>query len=175
MSGHFHSVSVHFARFYCNNSSEKCRIFTFKFCCCRHDKIQCDHMIALDLLILPLCHTKIRDCQPYYSIINTYNLFTVFLTILLVHSLLLLICMSWTIKWFFVLHFFSEISSNGCRPTVTAGVSWWSATVGGCRVQESPVEGLSWLRETNSQWEGIPISNGPRKNWMFELYALAMT
>jgi len=26
-----------------------------------------------------------------------------------------------------------------------------------------PVEGLSRLQETNSQWEGIPISNGPRK------------
>jgi len=171
MSGHFHSVSVHFARFYCNNSSEKCRIFTFKFCCCRHDKIQCDHMIALDLLILQYKNLWLSALL----LINTYNLFTVFLTILLVHSLLLLICMSWTIKWFFVLHFFSETSSNGCRPTFTAGVSWWSATVEGCRVQESPVEGLSWLRETHSQWEGIPIGNGPRKNWMFELYALAMT
>jgi len=26
------------------------------------------------------------------------------------------------------------------------------------------VEGLNRLQETNSQWEGIPISNGPRKN-----------
>jgi len=38
--------------------------------------------------------------------------------------------------------FVGEISSSGCRPPVTAGVSWWSATVGGCWVQQSPVEGL---------------------------------
>jgi len=40
--------------------------------------------------------------------------------------------------------------------------------VGGCRVLQSPVEGLSRLQETNSQWEGIPVSNGPRKKWIFE-------
>ena len=67
-----------------------------------------------------------------------------------------------------VLRFFGEISSNGCRPPVTAAVSWQSATVGGCRVQQSPVEELNRLRETNSQWEEIPISNGPRKKWIFE-------
>jgi len=27
---------------------------------------------------------------------------------------------------------------------------------------------LNWLREANSQWEGIPISNGPRKKWIFK-------
>ena len=59
-----------------------------------------------------------------------------------------------------VVRFFGEISSNGCRPPVTAGVSWWSATVGGCRVHQSPMQGLSRLRETNSQWEGVPIGNG---------------
>jgi len=31
-------------------------------------------------------------------------------------------------------------------------------------VLQSRVEELSRLQETNSQWEGIPISNGPRKN-----------
>jgi len=36
--------------------------------------------------------------------------------------------------------------------------------IGGCRVLQSPVEGLSRLQETNSQWEGVPIGNGPRKN-----------
>jgi len=40
--------------------------------------------------------------------------------------------------------------------------------VGGCRVLQSPVEGLSRLQETNSQWEGISISNGPRKKWIFK-------
>jgi len=35
---------------------------------------------------------------------------------------------------------------------------------GGCRVLQSLVEGLSRLQEMNSQWEGIPIGNGPRKN-----------
>ena len=36
------------------------------------------------------------------------------------------------------------------------------------RVQQSPVEGLSRLREMSSQWNGIPIGNGPRKKWIFE-------
>jgi len=47
-------------------------------------------------------------------------------------------------------------------------LSWLSATVGRCRVQQSPVEGLSRLQETNSQLKGVPIGNGPRKKWMFE-------
>jgi len=65
------------------------------------------------------------------------------------------------------LRFFGEISSNGCRPPVTAGVSWRSATVGGCRVQHSPVEGLSRLRETNSQWE-FQSEMVQGKKWTFE-------
>jgi len=76
-----------------------------------------------------------------------------------------------------VLRFFGAMSSNGCRPPVTVGVSWWSATVAGCWVLQSLVEGLSRLRETNSQWEGIPIGNGPRKKnniWRHQ-YELAMT
>jgi len=36
--------------------------------------------------------------------------------------------------------------------------------VEGCGVLQSPVEGLSRLQETNSQWEGVPIGNGLRKN-----------
>jgi len=40
--------------------------------------------------------------------------------------------------------------------------------VGGCWVLQSRVEGLSRLQETNSQWEEVPISNGPRKKWIFE-------
>jgi len=36
--------------------------------------------------------------------------------------------------------------------------------IGGCRTQQTPVKGLNRLREANSQWEGIPIGNGPRKN-----------
>ena len=67
-----------------------------------------------------------------------------------------------------VLRFFGEISSNGCRPPVTARVSWWWATVGGCWVQQSPVETLSRLQKTNSQGKGVLIGNGPRKKWMFE-------
>ena len=64
--------------------------------------------------------------------------------------------------------FFGEMSSNECRPPVNAGVSWWSAMAGGCRVQQSPVERLSGLQKTNSQGEGVPVGNGPRKKWMFE-------
>ena len=67
-----------------------------------------------------------------------------------------------------LLRFFGEISSNGCRPPVTARVSWWWATVGGCWVQQSPVETLSRLQKTNSQGKGVLIGNGPRKKWMFE-------
>ena len=52
------------------------------------------------------------------------------------------------------------------RPPVTAG--WWSATIGGCRAQQTPMEWLNRLREANSQWEVIPIGNGPRKKWIFE-------
>ena len=64
--------------------------------------------------------------------------------------------------------FFCEISSNGCGPPVTAGVSWWSAMIGGCRAQQTSMERLNRLREANSQWEGIPINNGPRKKWIFK-------
>jgi len=59
---------------------------------------------------------------------------------------------------------FSAMSSNGWRPPVTAGMSWSSATIGGCRAQQTPIEGLNRLREANRQWKGIPIGNGPRKN-----------
>ena len=31
--------------------------------------------------------------------------------------------------------FFGEVSSNGCRPPVTARVSWWSAMIGGCQAK----------------------------------------
>ena len=67
--------------------------------------------------------------------------------------------------------FFGEVSSNGCRPPVTAGVSWWSAMIGGCRAQQSEQTSMEWLnrlREANSQWEGNPVGNGPRKEWIFK-------
>ena len=67
--------------------------------------------------------------------------------------------------------FFGEVSSNGCRPPVTAGVSWWSAMIGGCRAQQSEQTSMEWLnrlREANSQWKGNPVGNGPRKEWIFK-------
>jgi len=66
------------------------------------------------------------------------------------------------------LRFFGEVSSNGCRPPVTAGVSWWSAMIGGCWAQQTSMERLNRLREANSQWKGIPVGNGPRKEWILK-------
>jgi len=69
---------------------------------------------------------------------------------------------------FSMLRCFGAISSNGCRPPVTAGVSWWSAMIEGCRAQQTSMERLNRLREANSQWKRIPISNGPWKKWIFK-------
>ena len=36
--------------------------------------------------------------------------------------------------------------------------------IGGCRAQQTSMERLNRLQEANSQWEGITIGNGTRKN-----------
>jgi len=41
-------------------------------------------------------------------------------------------------------------------------------TIGGCQAQQTSMERLNRLREANSQWEGIPVGNGPRKKWIFK-------
>ena len=56
-----------------------------------------------------------------------------------------------------LLWFFGEVSSNGCRPPVTTGVSWWSALIGGCWSQQTSMERLNRLVVTRHCESSRPI------------------